>query len=228
MSCLAKVAQASRWSTHYSKDGRFGCYTIIRQITSNDKNDREASWSTDTVDLLNRELDNKSENRRKAEEFQNLVGKDKPISKKLLKCRSTKEFMKYAESKGATVTINSNHVKISKYGVTTGFQSAGRKTDFKMGVLKQKIIAFQAMGIAWDDCLNQDMAHALKSISSLHSKGKFSTRLLYLQSIKLLTKNLFLFICTPLIVQTNGFIVMILSIIQFLDPLIKFSMSFIS
>jgi hypothetical protein len=51
----------------------------------------------------------------------------------------------------ANVIINSNHVKVSKDGVTTGFHSPGRKTVLCAGVRKQKIDAFKAMGIKRTD-----------------------------------------------------------------------------
>ena len=100
------------------------------------------------------ERDNRTVNRAKAEAFDNNIvqgsNNKQAVSKEQLKCRSTKDVIHYAEKAGATVTINSNHVKVSKNGVTTGFQSPGKKCDLNTPVRKLKIEAFQAMGIAWD------------------------------------------------------------------------------
>ena len=72
------------------------------------------------------------------------------VSKQLMKCRTTKDFIQYAKRHNAEVVINSNHVKVSKNGTTTGFQSPGRKEVLHAQVRKQKIDAFRAMGIAWE------------------------------------------------------------------------------
>ena len=99
--------------------------------------------------IIGFEKDNRTRNREKATEFNR--DDARAVSKKLLKCRITKDFIKYAKQRGCDAVINSNHVKISKNGVTTGFQSPGRKEDLPSVVRKQKIEAFKAMGIAWDD-----------------------------------------------------------------------------
>lgn len=92
------------------------------------------------------ELDNRSANREKAE----MMDPGREISPQLLKCRTSKDFIRYAKRRDAKITINSNHVKVSKNGVTTGFSSPGKKDTLIAGVRKQKIEAFMAMGIAWD------------------------------------------------------------------------------
>ena len=93
------------------------------------------------------ERDNRSKNKALGRK----LDPGKPISRKLSKCRTTKEFVDYARGKGAKVKINSNHVKVSTGNVVTGFSSVGRKNVLNSGVRKQKIEAFMAMGIAWDD-----------------------------------------------------------------------------
>lgn len=86
-------------------------------------------------------------NRRKAE----ALDPGKEISLKLQKCRTSKDFIQYARKKGAKVTINSNHAKISKNGVVTIIASPGRKKYLHIGARKQQIVSFSAMGIAWDE-----------------------------------------------------------------------------
>ena len=71
-------------------------------------------------------------------------------SKKLSKCRTTKEFVQYARKKGARVVVNSNHVKVSKNGTISTFWSIGKKRDLMRSGRKEKIQDFMAMGIAWD------------------------------------------------------------------------------
>ena len=112
------------------------------------KNDAARS-SLSTLAAQGFERDNRTKNRQKAKELD--PGGGRPISKKLSKCRTTKEFVEYARSKGAAVKINSNHAKVTKNNVTTGFASIGTKKDVQYGARKQKIEAFKAMGIAWDD-----------------------------------------------------------------------------
>jgi hypothetical protein len=94
------------------------------------------------------ELDNRTVNREKAEAVASFFGHQE-ISKELRKCRTTKDYINYAKKTGADVTINSNHVKISKNGVTTGLHSPGKKIDLINSVRKHKVEAFKAMGIAW-------------------------------------------------------------------------------
>ena len=76
---------------------------------------------------------------------------ERPISKQLLACRSTKDFIKYANQRGAVITINSNHAKVAHNGVWTILQSPGRKHDLNRGARVRQIQAFKDMGIAWDD-----------------------------------------------------------------------------
>ena len=89
---------------------------------------------------------NRTRNRKKAEEIDTGL----QVSKKLLKCRTTTDFIKFAKQRGCEEVVNRNHSKISKNGVTTGFQSPRRKEYLPAHVRKQKIEAFKAMGIAWD------------------------------------------------------------------------------
>jgi hypothetical protein len=90
--------------------------------------------------------DNRASNQLKA----SAADPGRPVSKKLLACRTTKDFIKYAKSRGCEVVINSNHVKVMLNGVTTGFQSPGKKQELQNSACKQKIEAFKAMGIAWE------------------------------------------------------------------------------
>jgi len=83
-------------------------------------------------------LDNRRANRQKAEQLDT----GKPVSRKLLKCRTTKDFVNFARNNGAKTThTKSNRVKVTKNGVTTGFHQVGEKTDLDLAVRKQKIEA---------------------------------------------------------------------------------------
>ncbi len=76
---------------------------------------------------------------------------ERPISKQLLACRATKDFIKFASQRGAVITINSNHARVTHNGTYTIVQSPGRKQDLHIGARMRTIEAFKAMGIAWDD-----------------------------------------------------------------------------
>jgi len=95
---------------------------------------------------LRNERDKRTMNREKAE----AMDPGTQVSRQLMKCRTTVDFIQFARKHGAEVVINSNHVKVSNDGVTTGFHSIGKKEAMPNSVLKQKIEAFKAMGIAWD------------------------------------------------------------------------------
>lgn len=107
---------------------------------------------TDTLTPSSRlyELDNRRKNKKRAAVFEKVFEKA-PVSKKLLNCQLTKDFINYAQNAGANVKQNGGHVKVSLNGVTTGFQSPGKKQFLIASVRKQKIEAFKAMGIAWDN-----------------------------------------------------------------------------
>ena len=94
-------------------------------------------------------LDNLAEIREKAVVMEKMMN-DPKVSKALLKCETSTDFIAFAETSGAAVSgTKGSHVKVSFNGVITGFQAG--KVRLRPYVRKQKIDAFKAMGLAWDE-----------------------------------------------------------------------------
>lgn len=72
------------------------------------------------------------------------------ISNDLKKCRTGKEFVDYARKQGAKIVRKKNMTKVSKNGVSTSFRNINRNKELSPIDRKEKIKAFQKMGIAWD------------------------------------------------------------------------------
>ena len=96
------------------------------------------------------ERDNRSRNRRMARESD--PDGSRRVCPELEKCRSTKEFVRYARKKGATVVFTkNNHVKVFRNGASSLFAGFGRPHALRKSIVKEKIEDFKAMGIAWKE-----------------------------------------------------------------------------
>ena len=79
---------------------------------------------------------------------------DRPVSKQLMACRATNDFIKFAKQRGASVTKNAgggSHTRVTYNGIYYILASTGVKNDLQNSACKLTIEAFKAMGIAWDD-----------------------------------------------------------------------------
>lgn len=79
------------------------------------------------------------------------IAVNKTVSKQLLGCRATKDFIKFAKQRGAIVTINSNHAKVTHNNTFYILSSPGKKHDLQNSACKLTINAFKGMGIAFDE-----------------------------------------------------------------------------
>mmetsp|Transcript_36747 Transcript_36747/g.83138 ORF Transcript_36747/g.83138 Transcript_36747/m.83138 type:complete len:176 (+) Transcript_36747:81-608(+) len=72
------------------------------------------------------------------------------VDRRLLKLRTSDEFIHFARTHGATVKpTGSNRMRISKHGVWRDIDAAGRKRDLQNSEIKKTMRAFKAMGIAY-------------------------------------------------------------------------------
>lgn len=78
-------------------------------------------------------------------------GPGQVVARKLLSCRTTKDFLIFAKSNGVVVSKGKgDRVKLSLNGVSTFLAGMGRKTELMNSDRKVMIEDFKAMGIAWE------------------------------------------------------------------------------
>ena len=82
------------------------------------------------------ERDNRSRNRQFIAASGNA---HRSLARDLVACRTTKEFINFARQRGATINSNSNHVKVTHNGISTGLHASSLALKFSAALASSSL-----------------------------------------------------------------------------------------